>query len=185
LKGAGGGGRKKRRREEEQPRYWIHIYRESNIYCRILHAGKEQPDLPHPCPEISGECKERIESEASAPRGPGCAEAATGVEAGADRSPARTREGFGFFKDGEPWSNVRMECFVACSGQAGISFVDADVGVTDMEVGEVVISWQPGGHGVGDLVGLRREALSLYESTEGLGISEVLLHRRRGSYTGA
>ena len=47
-----------------------------------------------------------------------------------------------------------MECFIACTGETGVAFVDLDVGITYMEVGEVVITRHPGGHGVGDGVGL-------------------------------
>jgi len=47
-----------------------------------------------------------------------------------------------------------MECRVTCTGQAGIAFVDLDEGIAFMEVGVVVISWQPTGGRVGDLVGL-------------------------------
>jgi hypothetical protein len=49
---------------------------------------------------------------------------------------------------------LRMEGFVAGAGQAGIAFGDLDEGISCMEVGVVVISWQPGSCGVGDLIGL-------------------------------
>ena len=48
----------------------------------------------------------------------------------------------------------RMEGFVAGAGQAGIAFGDLDEGISFMEVGVVVISWQPGSCGVGYLIGL-------------------------------
>jgi hypothetical protein len=48
----------------------------------------------------------------------------------------------------------RMEGFIAGAGQAGISFGDLDEGISFMEVGVVVISWEPAGCGVGDLIGL-------------------------------
>jgi len=55
----------------------------------------------------------------------------------------------------------RKQGGIAGAGQAGISFVDLGVGIADMEVGVVVICWQPAGSGVGDLVGLGSEALTL------------------------
>jgi len=58
-----------------------------------------------------------------------------------------------------------MQCFVACSGKAGISVVDADVGIADLEVGHVVVAGKPRRHGVGDFVGLGFETLSLKSST--------------------
>jgi hypothetical protein len=45
-----------------------------------------------------------------------------------------------------------------------------------MEVDIVVVAGEPGGCGVGDLVGLGREGLVLNETPEGFGISEVFLH---------
>ena len=48
----------------------------------------------------------------------------------------------------------RMEGFIAGAGQAGISLGDLDEGISGMEVGVVVISWQPGSCGIGDLIGL-------------------------------
>ena len=42
-----------------------------------------------------------------------------------------------------------------------------------MEVGVVVISGEPGGSVVRDLVGLWGEGFVLHESTEGFGVSEV------------
>ena len=48
----------------------------------------------------------------------------------------------------------RMQGFIAGAGQAGIAFGDLDEGISFMEVGVVVISWQPAGCGVGDLIGL-------------------------------
>jgi hypothetical protein len=44
-----------------------------------------------------------------------------------------------------------------------------------VEVDVVVVSREPGGGGVGDLVGLRREGLVLNETPEGFGIAEVFL----------
>jgi hypothetical protein len=48
----------------------------------------------------------------------------------------------------------RMEGFVAGAGQAGIAFRDLDEGISCVEVGVVVISWEPAGGGVGYFVGL-------------------------------
>jgi hypothetical protein len=52
-----------------------------------------------------------------------------------------------------------------------------------MEVGVVVISWQPTGGLVGDLIGLGREGFVLNEAAEGFGISEVFGQAWRWSYT--
>jgi hypothetical protein len=43
----------------------------------------------------------------------------------------------------------RIEGFIAGAGQAGIAFGDLDEGISFMEVGVVVISWEPAGCGVG------------------------------------
>ena len=48
----------------------------------------------------------------------------------------------------------RMEGFIAGAGQSGIAFGDLDEGISFMEVGVVVISWQPGSCGVGYFIGL-------------------------------
>ena len=66
-----------------------------------------------------------------------------------------------------------MECFVAGAGQAGKSLVDLYIWIADMEVGVVVISWEPTGGCVGYLVGLGSEALTLYKVAEGFCIAEV------------
>jgi hypothetical protein len=65
-----------------------------------------------------------------------------------------------------------MDGFVAGAGQTGKSLVDLDEGIADMEVGVVVISWEPAGGCVGYLVGLWREALTLYKPSEWLCIAE-------------
>jgi hypothetical protein len=39
-----------------------------------------------------------------------------------------------------------MECRVAGAGQTGIAFVDLDEGIAFMEVGVVVVSWDPAVH---------------------------------------
>ena len=67
----------------------------------------------------------------------------------------------------------RVQSFVARAGQAGISLGDLGKGISVMEVGVVVIPWEPGCCVVGDLVGLWGEGFVLYESTEGFGVSEV------------
>ena len=61
---------------------------------------------------------------------------------------------------------------MAGAGQARISIVDARVGIADTEVGHVVVAGQPRRHGVGDLVGLGLEGLSLNETAEWFGVSE-------------
>jgi hypothetical protein len=48
----------------------------------------------------------------------------------------------------------RMDGFIAGAGQAGIAFGDLDEGISFMEVGVVIISWEPRCCGVGDLIGL-------------------------------
>jgi hypothetical protein len=73
--------------------------------------------------------------------------------------------------------------FVTSSGETGISFGDLDEGIPFVEVGVIVISWQPGCCGVGDLVSLWGEDFVLNESTEWFCISEELLHGRIRSYT--
>ena len=59
-----------------------------------------------------------------------------------------------------------MQRLVACARQAGIAIVDADVRITDLEVGHVIVAGKPRGHGVGDLVGLGFEALTLNETAQ-------------------
>jgi hypothetical protein len=66
-----------------------------------------------------------------------------------------------------------MECFVSGAGQAGKSLVDLYIWIADMEVGVVVISGEPAGGRVGYLVGMWREALTLYKSSEWFCIAEV------------
>src|ERR1039458_2114865 len=65
-----------------------------------------------------------------------------------------------------------MERRIAGAGQTGITIIDLDERITVMEVGVVIISWQPAGGGVGDLVGLGREGLVLDEAAEGFGVAE-------------
>jgi len=48
----------------------------------------------------------------------------------------------------------RVEGLVAFAGQSGVSVVDLDVGISDPEVGHVVIAGEPGGHLIWDLVSL-------------------------------
>lgn len=67
----------------------------------------------------------------------------------------------------------RVEGFVSGAGEAGIAFGDLDEGIAFMEVGVVVISGEPGGSVVGDLVGLWGEGFVLDEASEGFGVSEV------------
>jgi hypothetical protein len=77
----------------------------------------------------------------------------------------------------------RMEGFIAGAGQAGIAFRDLEERITFMEVGVVVITGQPAGGLVRNLVGLRGEEFVLYEASEWLCISEVFRERRTGTYT--
>ena len=44
-----------------------------------------------------------------------------------------------------------MDCFIALAWQAGIAFIQLDVGVALLEVDQVVVSWHPGGHFVGSI----------------------------------
>lgn len=78
-----------------------------------------------------------------------------------------------------------MNGLISSARQSGESLVDLDVGIADAEVGEVVVTGQPAGHGVGDFVGLEREALALDKPAEGFGVSEVFLHGRVRSDAGA
>jgi hypothetical protein len=68
----------------------------------------------------------------------------------------------------------RMQGFVAGAGQTGIAFRDLEERITFVEVGVVVISWQPAGGLVRNLVGLGSEQFVLNETPEWLGISEML-----------
>jgi hypothetical protein len=54
-----------------------------------------------------------------------------------------------------------------------------------VEIDIVIVSGQPGGCGVGDLVGLGREGLVLNEAAEGFGIAEVFLEGGGWPYAGA
>jgi hypothetical protein len=65
-----------------------------------------------------------------------------------------------------------MKGGVAGARQTGKSLVDLDEEITFMEVGVVVVSWQPAGGRVGDLIGLGSEALTLYKAAEGFCIAE-------------
>jgi hypothetical protein len=86
------------------------------------------------------------------------------------------------------WTDVFqfwMECGIAFAGQAGIAFVDLDEGIPFVEVDVVIVAGEPGGCGVGDLVGLGREGLVFNEAAEGFGIAEVFLEGGGWSYAGA
>jgi hypothetical protein len=78
-----------------------------------------------------------------------------------------------------------MKGFIAGAGQAGIAFIDLDERVAFMEIDVVVVSGQPTGCVVGDLVGLGREGFVLDEPSEGFCIAEVFLEGRGWSYTGS
>src|ERR1019366_4957815 len=69
---------------------------------------------------------------------------------------------------------LRMKRRIAGAGQTGITIIDLDEGITVVEVGVVIISWQPAGGGVGDLVGLGSERLVLDEAPEGFCVAEHL-----------
>ncbi len=66
-----------------------------------------------------------------------------------------------------------MYSFVAGAGQACKSLVDLDERIANVEVGVIVVAGEPARGRVGNLVGLWREALTLYESAEGLCVSKV------------
>ena len=79
------------------------------------------------------------------------------------------------------WIDVfefRMERCIAGAGKTGITFVDLNEGITVVEVGVVVVSWQPAGGGVGDLVGLGSECLVLNKAAEGVGVTEQFVEAR-------
>jgi len=59
-----------------------------------------------------------------------------------------------------------VEGFVAGAGQAGIALVDLGVGISLLEVDEMVFSWDRGVHLVGDLVDLGSEAFVLDRSND-------------------
>jgi hypothetical protein len=54
-----------------------------------------------------------------------------------------------------------MKGRVAGAGQAGVAFVDLGEGIAYVEVGVIVVSRQPAGGGVGNLVGLWFEFFAL------------------------
>jgi hypothetical protein len=68
-----------------------------------------------------------------------------------------------------------MQCRITGAGKPGIAFVDLDERIAFMEVDVVVVSGQPAGGVVGDLVGLGREGFVLNEPSEGFCIAEVFL----------
>lgn len=72
-----------------------------------------------------------------------------------------------------PGLQFRMNGFVACAGQAREALINLDVRIADSEVGQVIITGQPGRHGVRDFVGLGREVLTLHEAAEWFCVSEV------------
>lgn len=57
----------------------------------------------------------------------------------------------------------RVERGIAFTRQASESLIDLYVGITDTEVGVVVIAGHPARHGVGDFVGLGSEIFALNE----------------------
>jgi len=76
-----------------------------------------------------------------------------------------------------------VQRFIAGARKTSVSIVDADVRITDLEVGHVIVAGQPRWHGVGDLVGLGLEAGALDEAAQRFGIAEVFLERRRRTET--
>jgi len=78
-----------------------------------------------------------------------------------------------------------MERRIAGAGKTGIAIIDLDEGIAVMEVGVVVVSGQPTGCGVGDLVGLGRECFVLDEAAEGFGVSEMFGQAWRRADAGA
>src|ERR1019366_2019300 len=73
---------------------------------------------------------------------------------------------------------LRMKRRIAGAGQPGVAFVDLDEGIAVVEVGVVVVSWQPTGGGIAYLVGLGRECLVLDETAERFGVAEHLAEAR-------
>ncbi len=67
----------------------------------------------------------------------------------------------------------QMQGFVSGAGQAGISFRHLGEWISFMEVGVVIISWEPACCLVGYFVGLGTEELVLNEASEWFCISEV------------
>ena len=68
-----------------------------------------------------------------------------------------------------------MKGFISGSGKTCIAVVDTDIRIANLEVGHVVVTWEPARHGVADLVGLRFEAFALDETAERFGVTEELL----------
>ena len=67
----------------------------------------------------------------------------------------------------------RMEGFIAGAGETGIAFGDLEERISFMEVGVVIITGQPAGGLVRNLVGLGSEQFVLNEAAEWFGISEM------------
>lgn len=64
----------------------------------------------------------------------------------------------GIFLGGEPFQ-LWMQCFMAGARKMGIAVVDADLRITDLEIGHVIVPWQPRRHLIWYLVGLGARSL--------------------------
>ena len=78
-----------------------------------------------------------------------------------------------------------MDCRIAGAGQTGIALVDLGKRISLAEVDQVVVSGEPAGHGVRNLVCLWSWFFSLDESADWLGIAEEFFERRAWSHAGA
>ena len=72
-------------------------------------------------------------------------------------------------------SEFRMQCSIAFARQARITLIDLDEGISFMEVGVVIITGQPAGGGVANLIGLGSEGLVLDKAAEWFCVSELLI----------
>jgi len=59
-----------------------------------------------------------------------------------------------------------VKCFVAGARKTGVAVVDADVRITDLEVGHVIVAGKPRRHLIGNLVGLGLETRTLDETAQ-------------------
>jgi hypothetical protein len=59
-----------------------------------------------------------------------------------------------------------VQRFIAGARKTSISIVDADVRITDLEVGHVIVAGKPRRHLIGNLVGLGLEACTLDETAQ-------------------
>jgi hypothetical protein len=81
--------------------------------------------------------------------------------------------------------DFRMQRGIPFARKARITLVDLDERISLMEVGVVIISGEPGGSRIGDLIGLGREGLVLDKAAKWFCIAEHLGAGWRGPNAGA